>query len=65
MEWNVKHLLLRKTDFLKTSISRKGNLKKCTNFEEQKVQGILGGMFIVALSSSAVFCLQNLVSDFF
>ena len=31
MERNVKHLLLRKTDVLKTSI-----FSECTNFEEQK-----------------------------
>ena len=36
MEWNVKHLLLRKTDVLKNRFSRKENLKRCTNFEEQK-----------------------------
>ena len=33
MERNVKHLLLSKTDVLKTSIFSE-NLKKCTNFEE-------------------------------
>ena len=36
MERNVKYLLLRKTDVLKTSIFSERNLKKCTNFEEQK-----------------------------
>ena len=65
MERNVKHLLLR-TDVLKTS--RKENLKKCTNFEEQKgTRYIYNGKrtFIMALPSSAVFRLQNRVSDFF
>ena len=33
---NVKHLLLRKTDVLKTSIFSKKKLIKCTSFEEQK-----------------------------
>ena len=33
--------------------------------ESKKVQGIFGKMFILALLSSAVFCLQNSVSDFF
>ena len=37
--------------------------KKSTDFE--KVQNILGGTFILALSSSAVFRLQNRVSDLF
>ena len=36
MERNVKHLLLRKKlTFWKLQFSRKENLKKCTNFEEQ------------------------------
>ena len=34
------------------------NLKKCTSFEEKKAQGIFREMFILALLSSAVFCLQ-------
>ena len=34
-------------------------------FEEEKGKGIFGKTFILALLSSAVFCLQNLVSDFF
>ena len=33
---NVKHLLLRKTDVLKTSIFSKKKLIKCSSFEEQK-----------------------------
>ena len=36
MERNVKYLLLKKTDFLKTSIFSERNLKKCTIFKEQK-----------------------------
>ena len=65
MERNVKHLLLRKTDVFKTSIHSQKNSKKCTGFEERKVQGIFGVTLILALSSSAVFRLQNSVSDFF
>ena len=38
MERNVKHLLLRKADVLKTSIFRKESFKKCTYFEEQKAK---------------------------
>ena len=64
MEKNVKHLPLRKTDVLKILIFA---------FEEMHwlwrakmyIKGISWGMFIVALSSSAVFLLQNRVSDFF
>ena len=33
--------------------------------KSKKVQGILGGTFILASSSSAVFRLKNCVSDFF
>ena len=32
----VKHLLLRKTDVLKTSILSERKLEECTSFEEQK-----------------------------
>ena len=46
-------------DFLKE------NLKKCTNFEEQKGTKYVWGTFRLTLSSSAVFSLQNCVSDFF
>ena len=58
MERNVKHLLLRKIEASRSS--RKENLKKCSNFEDQKGASIFGGTFILALSSSAVFSLQNL-----
>ena len=44
-------------------ISRKENLKKCTSLEKQK--GTIGETYIVALLSSAIFRLQNRVSDFF
>ena len=43
-------------------VQLKENLEKCTSFEEKKVQGIFGKTFILA---SAVFRLQNRVSDFF
>ena len=36
MERNVKHLLLTRTTFSKPQFSREENLKKCTNFQEQK-----------------------------
>ena len=67
MERNVKHLLLRRTDVLKTSIFSEGKFEEnALTFKSKKVQGIFGGgTFILALSSSAVFHLQNCVSDFF
>ena len=43
--------------FSKLRFSRKENLKKCTNFKEQK--GIFGGTFILTLWSSVVSRLQN------
>ena len=61
---NVKHLLLRKTDVLKTSIFSERILKKCTSFEGQQGRRYIRGKFILALSSSAVFCLQICVSEF-
>ena len=64
-----KHLLLRKTDVLKTCRKNKFLGKKIWRntaaLKSKKVQGILGKMFIFALLSSAVFCLQKCASDFF
>ena len=51
---------LEKLTFSKLQYYRNENLKKCTTFE-----GIFAEIFILALSSSAVFRLQNFVSDFF
>ena len=39
-------------------------LRNALALKSKKVQGIFGKMFILALSSSAVFRLQNRVSDF-
>ena len=47
-------------DFLGNKIWRNS-----LTLKSKKLQGIFGGMFIFALSSLAVFCLQILVSDFF
>ena len=64
-----KHLLLRKTDVLKTCRKSKFLGKKIWRnalaLKSKKVQGIFGKTFILALLSSAVFRLQNRVSDFF
>ena len=49
--------------FSKLQFSWKENLKKCTNLEGKKVQGIFGRTFIFVLLCSAVFRLQNYVSD--
>ena len=65
MEWNVKHLPLRKT-FSKHRFSLKENLKKkALTMKSKKAQGIFGGTFTLALSSPTVFRLLNSVSDFF
>ena len=64
-----KHLLLRKTDVLKSC--RKSKLvgkkigRNARASKSKKVQGIFGKTFILLLLSSAVFDLQNCVSDFF
>ena len=68
-EINRRNLLLKKTDVLKTC--RKGKFlgkkiwKNALALKGKKVQGIFGETFILALLSSAVFRLQNRVSDFF
>ena len=64
-----KYLLLRKTDVLKTCRKSKFLGKKIWRntlaLRSKKVHGIFGKTFILVLLSSAVFRLQNLVSDFF
>ena len=64
-----KHLPLRKTDVLKTcrksKILGKKIWRNALALKSKKVQGIFGKTFILALLSSAVFRLQNSVSDFF
>ena len=64
-----KHLLLRKTDVLKTcpksKFLGKNFLRNSLALRSKTVQGILGKTFILVLLSSAVFSLQNVVSDFF
>ena len=64
-----KHLLLRKTDVLKTyrksEFLGKKIWKNALALKSKKIQGIFGKTFILALLSSDDFRLQNLVSDFF
>ena len=64
-----KHLLLRKTDVLKTCRKSKFLGKKVWRnalaLKSKKVQGIFEKMFILALLSLAVFRLQKRISDFF
>ena len=55
----AKHFLLRKTDVLKTSILSE------RKFEQQKGATYIWGNVHFSLLSSAVFRLQNSVSDFF
>ena len=66
---NVKHLLLRKTDVLKTcwksKFCRKKTRKNAVALKSKKVQGIFGETFVLVFLSSAVFRLQNRVSDLF
>ena len=45
----VKHLLLRETDVLKTSILSERKFKGMVYFEEEKVQGIFGETFIFGI----------------
>ena len=51
--------------FSKLRFYRKENLKKCTRFEEQKGAKYIWGNVYFSLLSSAVFRLQNSVSDLF
>ena len=64
-----KHLLSRKTDALKTcqkiKLLGKKIWRNAVALKSKKVQGIFRKTFILALLSSAVFRLQNRVSDFF
>ena len=64
-----EHLLLGKTDVVKTCQKSKFLGKKIPRnaraLKSKKVQGIFGKTFILALLYSAVFRLQNRVSDFF
>ena len=64
-----KHLLLRKTDVLKTCRKSKFIGKKIRRnalaLKSKKVQGMFGKAFILALLSSVAFRLENRVSDFF
>ena len=60
-----KHSLLIKTDVLKSKFLGKKIWRNRLALKIKMVQGILGKMFILALLSSAVFHLQNSVSDFF
>ena len=64
-----KHLLLIKTEVLKTCGKSKLLGKKIWRnalaLTRKKVQGIFEKTFILALLSSAIFRLQNHVSDFF
>ena len=65
----VKHLLLRKTDVLKTcqkgKLLRKKIWRNGLALKSKKVQGIFGETFILTLLSLDVFRLQICVSNFF
>ena len=64
-----KNLLLRTADVLnscgKSKFLGKKIRRNALDLKSKKVQGIFRKTFILALLSSAVFSLQNRVSDFF
>ena len=62
-----KHLLLRKTDVLKTcqKVDFSERKLEALALKRKKVQSIFRKAFILALLSSVVFRLQNRVLDFF
>ena len=69
MKKNVKHLLLRKTVFSKLRFFEKENLKKCTNFEEQKGTTYIRRNVIICITvfscfSSTKSCLKFLLNCF-
>ena len=65
MEMNVKHLKKEKLTFSNFDFLGKKIWRNALTLKSKKVQGIFGKTFILALLSSAVFRLQNRVSDFF
>ena len=66
---NVKRLLLRKTDVLKTcqksTFLGKKIWRNAVALKSKNVQGMFGETFLLALLCLADFRLQNIVSDFF
>ena len=72
MERNVKHLLLRKTDVLKTSIFSEGKFEEnALTFNSKKVQGIFGEggdvhirIIVFSCLSSTKQCLRFLLNCF-
>ena len=67
MERNVKHLLLRKTDVLKTSIFSERKFKEMHYFEEQKgtryIRGnVYIGIIVFSCLSSTKLCLRFLLN---
>ena len=65
MEWNVKQSFEKNWRSQNIDFLGKKIWKNALTLKSKKVQGIFGRTFILALSSSAVFRLQNRVSDFF
>ena len=64
-EKNIKHLLLRQADVLKTcqksKFLRKKIWRNARALKSKEAQDIFGGKFISALASSTAFRLQNRV----
>ena len=65
----MSNIYYEKTDVFKTGRKNKFLRKKiqrnALTLKSQKVQGIFGETFVLALLSSAILRLQNRVSDFF
>ena len=59
-----KHLLLRKTDVLKTFLGEKIG-SHALALKSKKVQGIFGKTYLLALLSSIVFRLKNVSQIYF
>ena len=69
MERNVKHLLLRKTDVLKTSIFSERKFEEMHNFKEQKGACMFGDFYICIIVFSCLTstkpCLRFLLNCLF
>ena len=65
MEWNVKQSFEKNWRSQNIDFLGKKIWENTLTLKSKKLQGILGETFILALSSSAFFRVQNRVSEFF
>ena len=61
--WNVKHLLLRKTEVLKTSIFLQRKFEKYTKFEEQKSTSYIRGNVYIGITVFSCLSSKKTVSQ--